>query len=564
MTRTKTRTTSARPDRFEPYPVRLHEGMSPEEIYAAYGLTCPPRVGTLRRPERKTYGTAVARVSAKLGMPMMPWQRYAVDVALEVNPASTEAELAYRDVTLLVPRQSGKTSVVLGVKTHRAIAFPSEVRKHRRGQVGRQRILYAAQKRQDARDKVFDDHLPILLASAFATRFKKREGTGKEGLIWDTGAIEGVTANTETAGHGKSLDLGVEDEFFHAEDARLEQAFSPAMLARWSPQHWRVSTEGTAKSLYLAAKVDIGRAAAEKANTGVETTICYLEWSNLDDPHDAEATWYSCMPALCPEPSGECRCSPHWRHTARVATIRSELEKFSEDVEGFERAYLNRRKGSKPPPDPNLPTPQEWKGSVAVKTEPTERLVFGIELHMERRCGAIVAAWLNADGVKRHWRVIEFLPGIDWVVARAAALNEKWEPLGWSMGLGGPCRTLVTPLAEVGIKVPEQGEEFVWGNLATPNAQQLAAGCGLVVDGIRGIKTADEVHRPTLFHEDQQVLNTSFGDARTRPSGDAFTWARRAGGDVTCIQAGTSALWALEQYKHIPRQQDSDPSAFWV
>ncbi|SCL43287.1 hypothetical protein GA0074692_6810, partial [Micromonospora pallida] len=38
-------------------------------------------------PSRKTYGTSIARISAQLGMPMMPAQRYSVDVALEVDRA---------------------------------------------------------------------------------------------------------------------------------------------------------------------------------------------------------------------------------------------------------------------------------------------------------------------------------------------------------------------------------------------------------------------------------------------------------------------------------------------
>ncbi|NIL64907.1 hypothetical protein [Salinispora arenicola] len=111
---------------------------------------------------------------------------------------------------------------MLGV-AHRALAFPRQARRHAPQQVGRQRILYAAQKRQDARDKLIDDHLPVLLASPLANRFRARLRGGSEALIWDTGAIDGITANTEDAGHGKTLDLGVEDEFFHAEDARLEQ-----------------------------------------------------------------------------------------------------------------------------------------------------------------------------------------------------------------------------------------------------------------------------------------------------------------------------------------------------
>jgi hypothetical protein len=345
-------------------PMVLQPGMSPAEIFAAYGLTCPPRVGTLRNPARKTYGPAAAKIAAKLGQPFMPWQRYAADVALEVDPETHE--LAYRDVTALVPRQSGKTTLVLAIKAHRALAMGKEAEKYRPSQGRRQRILYAAQKRQDAREKFVDDHLPILLASPLAKRFRPRLTNGSEALIWDTGAYDGITSNTETAGHGKTLDLGFEDEFFAAEDARLEQAFSPAMVTRWSPQHWRVSTEGTEKSLYLASKVDLGRLVVA---SGEQSQICYLEWSDLDGDADDEQTWLRCMPALCPTP-GDCTCSPHWRHTVTLKTIRGEREKFQKTPDEFDRAYLNRRKGSSLPPDPNLPPPAKWAAQVNERAAP--------------------------------------------------------------------------------------------------------------------------------------------------------------------------------------------------
>src|SRR5690606_10800060 len=117
----------------------------------------------------------------------------------------------------------------------------------------------------------------------------------------------GISANTEKAAHGETLDMGVIDEAFAQEDNRLEQAFKPAMITRDQPQLWYLSTAGTVKSTLLRQKVDTGRqvtlAQAELANADVETTdelrACYFEWSAPPeiDPGDP-ATWWSCMPAL--------------------------------------------------------------------------------------------------------------------------------------------------------------------------------------------------------------------------------------------------------------------------
>src|SRR4051812_41305730 len=117
-------------------------------------VVCRPRWATPRSPERDTLGPRVAEVAAQLGMPLMPWQRDVIDVAMEVNPAT--GRLAYREVGLTVPRQSGKTSLILATAVHRALGFGR-----------RQNISYAAQTRQDARKKWEDEHLVILGASPF-------------------------------------------------------------------------------------------------------------------------------------------------------------------------------------------------------------------------------------------------------------------------------------------------------------------------------------------------------------------------------------------------------------
>lgn len=523
-------------------PVRLQLGMTPEEIYAAYGLTCPPRVGTLRDPSRKTYGTAVSRIAVRLGQPPMPWQRYAADVALEVDPAT--GWLAYRDVTLIVPRQSGKTTTVLSVKVHRALKMGSEAAKYRPAQGPQQFILYAAQKLLSARTKFVEEQLPLLERSPFAARFRKRMANGSESLRWDTGALDGITANTETSGHGPSLDLGVEDEFWAAEDHRLEQAFSPAMITRWSPQHWRVSTEGTPRSTYMAEKVESGRLLVA---SGEPTQICYLEWSDLDGPRDDPATWLRCMPALCPTP-GECDCSPVWRHTVTLDVIAGELEKFAGSPDEFDRAYLNRRQGLTKPPDPNLPTKEQWTGQVNKDATPGDVVAFGIEITRGRDAGAIMAAW-PGEGRTRHWRVIEYRPGIDWIAGRAAELDERWDPVAWGLDIVGPGRVLLPDLKEAGLVEPSG--EPVRGQLYCPNTRDFAAGCGLVATGIRD---------GWLWHQGEEAINAAFTVARTRPLGDSWAWERKAG-DCTTLIGGTVALSALEERKHLPARNTYDPLA---
>jgi Phage terminase-like protein, large subunit len=183
----------------------------------------------------------------------MPWQRHVLDVALEVDPAT--GLLAYREVVLTVPRQSGKTLLLLCLMVHRALGFGS-----------RQRILYTAQTRNDARKKWEDEHVRTLEESPFASMFSVRYNNGNEAIRWNNGSMHALVAPTEKAAHGETLDIGAIDEAFAQVDGRLEQAMKPAMITRPQPQLWVVSTAGTDKSVYLRGQ---GRRRRARCSLGV-------------------------------------------------------------------------------------------------------------------------------------------------------------------------------------------------------------------------------------------------------------------------------------------------------
>jgi hypothetical protein len=120
----------------------------------ALAVDCPPLYATPRDPSRDTLGGAVAEVAEQLGTPFMPWQRQVADVAMELDPAT--GLLAYGEVDLTTPRQSGKTTLELAVLVHRCRTW------------ARSRALYSAQDRIHARLKWEDDHVATLERSPFA------------------------------------------------------------------------------------------------------------------------------------------------------------------------------------------------------------------------------------------------------------------------------------------------------------------------------------------------------------------------------------------------------------
>src|SRR5215471_5076860 len=185
----------------------------------AASTSCSPRWATQRTPERHSYGPRLTRIARAYGQPFMPWQQYVADVALEVDMATGLP--AYREVRVTVPRQSGKTTLLLAAEIDRCLWWGN-----------RQRCLYAAQDRINSRAK-WEEQGELLRKTPFRHAFTTRRQTGLEATVWrSTGSTIGITASGETSGHGQTLDLGIIDEAFAQKDERLAQSFRPAMVTR--------------------------------------------------------------------------------------------------------------------------------------------------------------------------------------------------------------------------------------------------------------------------------------------------------------------------------------------
>lgn len=500
------------------------------QLYEQYGLTCPPRWGTPRSSGRQTYGGKIAKIARALGTPLMPWQRYVADVALEIDPET--GVFAYRGIDLTVPRQSGKTSLILPVAVHRGMAWQ------------RQRVIYGAQTGTAAREKWEDEHVPLLQdAKAFKGKFRVRKANGREAIIWRaTRSIHSLTTNTEKATHGKTLDLALLDEYFAQVDYRLDQATGPAMITRPMAQKWRLSTAGTSKSLPFNAMRTRGRAAIE---SGRASKIAFFDWCALpgmarDDP----AVWRDCMPALCPAPvRGVCRCAPgQWRHTVTDEAIRAELEDLADTPEEFDRAYLNiSREDGELDTDPNVPSTAEWDLLADDRADGGGIVAIAVDITPQRDSAAIVAAGYTPAGLPRVV-VLEHGPGTAWILDSILALHDELQPVAWALDDKSATGTLILPLERHGIVRQEQ--EPRRGQLWIPTVQHLGAACGSFTDTVR---------QGQLVHLGQEELTIALDGARTRPLGDgAWAWGRKIGSaDISPLVAATLALAALERFAQL-------------
>lgn len=434
----------------------------------------------------------------------MPWQQLVADVACEIDPAT--GEFVYREVGLTVPRQSGKTTLILAKCTHRCIAWSRQV------------VKYAAQTRNDSRMKWEDDYLETLQASHFRDRFHARKTNGNEAIIWQgTRSRFGITSTTEKAGHGGTMDEGYIDEAFAQVDARLEQAFKPAMVTKTNAQLWVVSTAGTEKSLYLRSKVDKGRAAVE---SGVRSGLCYFEWSAPEDRTDYgnPQLWREVMPALhWPDCAAGCQDHTVWESTIAADYLSMELNEFR-------RAYLNQwcpEETHEPIIDPDT-----WK-ALGDRKRITGDLVFGIAVDPDRTFASIGAAGARRDS-RMGVEVVEHRPGTGWVVERAKELQDKHSPRAFYIDTQSAAGSLVEPLIEAGVKVEVIG------------TADYAVACG---------QWYDDCVQDKLRHRNDDRLTVAMMGAMKRYTGDRWVFDRRGSGmDLTTLDGCTLARYGAALY----------------
>lgn len=438
-------------------------------------------------------------MAEKLGTPLMPWQRQVADAALEIDPDT--GRLVYREVGLTVPRQSGKTTLILALAVHRALAMGAP-----------QRIVYTAQTRADARKKWEDDHLPILQGSPFGAFFHPRKSAGNEAFLWQNGSLHGIMAVTKKSGHGPTLDLAFIDEAFAQEDARLEQACKPSMITRPSPQFWVVSTAGDLKSAFLRAKVDAGR-------KGRSRRKAYFEWSAPKDADPAdESVWWSCMPAL--------------GHTVPIDAIRADYESMVSEgnLAEFRRAYLNQWLDE---------VPAEWlvigrEAWAALRAVPVAHGQVALSADVSPRLpgrdvqGSIAASWLRPDGLT-DVEIIEHRPGTAWLPRRFAELVRKWRPCAAVIDAVGPAASLVDEIEALRVEV------------VRPNVREVVQACGRFYDAV--------MDSGTLRHNGHPDLDAAVAGAVKRDLGDGWAWDRKSPEvDISPLVACTLASWAHARF----------------
>ena len=243
------------------------------------------------------------------GLTLRGWQAYAIDRALEHDEHGV---LVWPLVVLSVGRQSGKSVLSRGIcmwRLHHAELFGET-----------QTILHVANTVSTALEVMSP-------AGLWAV-----EKYGKKAARWGNTAPQVqlpsgdrwlVRAANHSAGVGYSISMAFMDEAWRIEDRVWEDAISPTLSERNSPQGWMVSTAGDSTSTLMQK---YRQRAIDRLESDDPGSVLLLEWSAPPeaDPDDP-ATWRW--------------ASPEWSDR-REKFLRQTWENV--ETSAFQREFLNQ------------------------------------------------------------------------------------------------------------------------------------------------------------------------------------------------------------------------------
>jgi Phage terminase-like protein, large subunit len=354
-----------------------------------------PTYATRRDPSAPTAGGRVAVIAKALGTPLMPWQRYVADVALERHP-DDPTRWRYPTVVVTVPRQSGKTTLVRAVAVERALSAP------------RRLIFATAQTGKDAGER-WKDLVSRVEDSPLGPHVTVYRGAGAQALHLPNASQIRSFAPTPKSIHGYTPHLVIVDEawaFDEAQGSDLMAAIRPAQITLPDRQLWIVSTAGTEESHLLKELVRDGRAAVQDPGA----TLAYFEWSAPEDRDTYDQTGWLFHPAI--------------GHTIRLEDLAAEAA--ANTRANFERGFLNRWTTTTEPAF-DLDAFAALAGQVPpASSVASHRLAVAFEVARDRSAATIHVAWVGDDG-RTYARAHRSEVGVSWLVDE---LETIWTTVG--------------------------------------------------------------------------------------------------------------------------------------
>lgn len=463
------------------------------------------------RSDWPTRGGQVAAVAAAKGRPLMPWQRRAVDVALEYDPRT--GLYRYGTIVLTVPRQAGKTTLVGALADHRCLHRPDS----------RAWITFQTGKMADSWMR--NEHLPSLRRlgdpKLKSSPYRRSLRAGEAGPIWQNGSTFFTFPPLRDALHSKQSDLAIISEAWalsSEQGSDVRQAIRPTMLTRASSQLVVESTVGDDRSVFLDGYIDLGVASLGKPGS----RVCIIDYGIPEgaDPEDLEVI---------------AAHHPAYGHTVTMQALVDAREEFEADPElggsaGFARAYGNRPTRTRTAAFP----PGVWDRIGLEHVDQPERVGLAFDVSPLGDDVGVTVAWGGIDRDGRDRRYIEALEAprdLDAAADLIAGVSRRRGnvPVGYD--------TVGTATLDLADRIAKRHPGVKLVGLTT---REFATACHRLD---RAVITGEAAH----FR--QPSLTGSVDVAARRPILDGgFGWTRKgSAGSITRLVAGTVALRMFDE-----------------
>ncbi|EYT56034.1 hypothetical protein H490_0103945 [Leucobacter sp. UCD-THU] len=437
---------------------------------------------------------------AELAPPLLPWQKWFLIHALELNPDNS---FRFKTVLLWVARQNGKT-------------FLSALLILWRMYIDRDCIAIGVAQKLATAKKPYEQAMKIIAAIPRLKQELDRESRiGGELWFELTDGQRWWVDSAENGGRGLTFDLVFVDEILKHKTWAAWSALSKTTMARRRSQLIAASNTGDVTSI-------VQRDLHEKA------------MKTLEDPASRTGLFWWSPPDGMPldTPEAWAYSNPSMGYTITEDAIRAAWSTDPAPVFRSEVGNLFIDASAGGPFQPG-----RWAAGTdrVSKRAPGGDVFLCIEVSHNRQLAHIGFAALRADG-NVHVGIMASRPGTDWLVPWLTSPDRTFAPAGITFQTkGAPVSSMLGEFENAGLEVTE------WGG------PDLGRATGLLLDG---------VNLGSVFHREQPLLDVAAGSAVMKQLGDGYAIDRKnSPGDASPLSAVAGALWLLKNppAKPVPR-----------
>jgi phage terminase large subunit-like protein len=441
--------------------------------------------------------------AAHCGLYLDEWQRYVLTHGLGCR---VDGSWCATRCSVWVPRQNGKGGIIEALELAWLFLFDEEL------------IIHSAHQHRTAQ-RAYDRLERIIRRTPDIHRMVRqyRQANGEQGIELFDGRELQYTTRSRTAVRGFSAPKVVLDE---AQELNSEQiaAMLPTVSAMPNWQIWFLGTPPDDPGAWCYGLKEDGERSAPR--------LAHFDWGadlDLKDPDDLAKThdpdtWYATNPA------GGIRIA---HETMQDEDTPSGLgEKFPQERLGVWKPRATGGAG--------VISQELWRDQADPKSKRPTDVALAVVVNHRRTHTSIMAVGPRPGGGLLT-SIVDYRPGTHWVVARAAELKAKYNPVAIAVQDKGATGSLLDEMAKAGLKPSEDRDKPKRGELAIPWADDVADAYGLYVDA---------ANERRLWHLDEAPLNAALAAAGIRPLSGGTAWDYKGDTDPSPLLASTLALWA--------------------